>query len=150
MAKTRKGRSEAKRLIEVANRYEERIYKSTGHYPVKKIEYWTDKVIANYGEAIKIYRSLRDTKKINEIKEDILRLRKPSPSQKPRKPSRLERHLGFAIVAMISLVGALFFSVFSLTGSVVQGLNEDNSLWIGIVFFVVGLVFTFLYNRIKK
>ncbi len=69
----------------------------------------------------------------------------------PKKKSRgLERHLGFAVIAMVSLVSALFFSVFSLTGSVVQGLNKNNSLWIGIILFVVGLVFTFLYNKTKK
>lgn len=150
MAKTRKGKGEAQRLIGIANRYEERIYRSTGHYPVEKIDYWTDKAIVNYEKAIDIYTSLRDSKKVKQLKGDILRLRRPSSSRKPRKPSRLEKRVGFAVTAMLSLVGALFFSVFSLTGSVIQGLNESNSLWIGIILFAVGLVFTFLYNRTKK
>ncbi|GAI85504.1 unnamed protein product [marine sediment metagenome] len=87
----------------------------------------------------------------NTVKRRIEEKIRKLPSKRGKiKPSRLERRLGFAIAAMISLVGALFFSVFSLTGSVIQGLNESNSRWIGIILFVVGLVFTFLYNRTKK
>lgn len=153
MVSTKELRARAKKYEIGAAYWKERLYKKerfSGYTTPKEINALVNKAIDKDKGAMEIYNSLGDIKKVKKIKEDILKLRKPSSSQRPQRPNRLERNLGFAIIAMISLVSALFFSVFSLTGSVVQGLNENNSRWIGIILFVVGLLFTFLYNRTKK
>jgi hypothetical protein len=54
---------------------------------------------------------------------------------------------GFAVGSISSLVVALFFVSFNLTGSVVG--NRDTSALIGSIFFVAGIVFTFFYFREK-
>ncbi len=56
----------------------------------------------------------------------------------------------FSVLSLIGLVGALSFSIFSLTGHVIGGLTENNSRLIGVFLFIISLVFVFLYFRIKN
>ena len=124
------------------------------HGEVSRLYEQAGGIFAQAGDYNLAYENLKRASRIaydNTVKRRIEeKIRKLPSKGRKIKPGRLERRLGLAIAAMISLVGALFFSVFSLTGSVIQGLNENNSRWIGIILFVVGLVFTFLYNRTKK
>ena len=124
------------------------------HGEVSRLYEQAGGIFAQAGDYNSAYKNLKKASQIaydNTVKRRIEEKIKELPSKRRKiKPSRLEKRLGFAAAAMVSLVGALFFSVFSLTGSVIQGLNENNSRWIGIILFVVGLVFTFLYNRTKK
>jgi hypothetical protein len=56
----------------------------------------------------------------------------------------------FAILSIASLLIALSFVSLSLTGNVIAGLEQNNSRWIGLCFFVCGLIFSFLYLRKKR
>jgi hypothetical protein len=62
--------------------------------------------------------------------------------------NELERQL-YAGVSIISLVSALFFTSFNLSGYAIGSLANDASL-LGIVLFIVGLVFAFVFFRSKK
>jgi hypothetical protein len=56
----------------------------------------------------------------------------------------------FAVLSIASLLVALGFVSLSLTGNVVGGLDTINSRWVGLCFFICGLVFSFIYLRAKK
>ncbi|OGJ13006.1 hypothetical protein A3K82_01165 [Candidatus Pacearchaeota archaeon RBG_19FT_COMBO_34_9] len=62
----------------------------------------------------------------------------------------LEKKFVFAFLSLITLIPALLFVSFSLTGNIILGLTETNSRWIGICLFVCGLIFALLYSRKKK
>jgi len=55
----------------------------------------------------------------------------------------------FAIVSIISLASALFFTSLNLSGYATGSLANDTSL-MGIVLFVLGLVFAFIFFKKKK
>ena len=68
----------------------------------------------------------------------------------PLKKSKLEKHLNFAIPAIASFLGALFFISFNLTGNVVGEVSQNNSNWISLILFVLGMVFAFFYFKNKN
>lgn len=56
----------------------------------------------------------------------------------------------FAILAIISLVGALFFVSFNITGNAIGELSYDNVSLIGTGLFILGLVFAFVFFKGKE
>jgi len=66
------------------------------------------------------------------------------------KGKGLERKFGLAMISMASLLSALFFVSFSLTGYAVLGIAENNSRWIGLCLFACGLISAFFYFKNKK
>jgi hypothetical protein len=68
--------------------------------------------------------------------------------RKTIRESNLEKEV-FAIASIISLVSALFFTSINLSGHATSSLASDSSL-LGIVLFVLGLVFAFIFFRSKK
>lgn len=52
-------------------------------------------------------------------------------------------------LSIASFILALFFSVFNLTGNVIGSVKQDFSI-LGILFFILGLVFVFVYARSKR
>jgi hypothetical protein len=56
----------------------------------------------------------------------------------------------FAILSITSLLAALGFVSMSLTGNAVGGLGQSDSRWMGLCFFICGLVFSFIYLKNKK
>lgn len=123
----------------------ERVYKKERfiNVPPEELIENKRKAYKNYVEAAKIYATIGNIKKENEMRKEASRYAS-------LKPSRLEKRLGFATLTIGTLFGALFFSVFSLTGYAVEGLNQNNSRWFGVALFVLGLIFSFLYLREKK
>jgi hypothetical protein len=81
----------------------------------------------------------------NKIKkiEDEIRLENfhSSPSTHNKYP--------LAVLGIASLLAALGFVSLSLTGNVIAGLEGNNSRFIGLCFFVCGLIFSFIYLKKK-
>jgi hypothetical protein len=69
-----------------------------------------------------------------------------------KKRGDLERRSrsSFAIISILTLLGAVFFVSFNLTGFAISGLALDNSRIIGMCLFVCGLVFAFIYLKGKN
>jgi hypothetical protein len=89
---------------------------------------------------------------LNEKIND-LRLQKSSKSLVNRTkegPQSSSFGKGFAILSITSLLAALGFVSISLTGNVIAGLGQNDSRWIGLCFFICGLIFSFLYLKGKK
>ncbi len=61
----------------------------------------------------------------------------------------LGHHALPASLAIIGLIGGLFFLSSNLTGNII-GLNQSSSSWIGAVLLVVGLVGSFFWFRNRK
>jgi len=68
--------------------------------------------------------------------------------EKQRKGKNLGSRLS-AVVSMLALSISLFFVTSNLTGNVIAGLNQNNSRFIGICFFICGLIFAFIYSKKK-
>jgi hypothetical protein len=69
----------------------------------------------------------------------------------PKNKLHIERRvLGYAILSITSLVFALIFTSFSLTGYSVMELTQNNFRFFGTIFFILGLVFAFVYFKKKK
>jgi hypothetical protein len=69
------------------------------------------------------------------------------------KKRSLERHVGyssFAILSILSLLGALFFVSVNLTGNAIGAINENNSNWIGFCFFACGLILALVHFKRKE
>jgi len=58
----------------------------------------------------------------------------------------------FGAASILSLLGALFFMSFNLTGNSIGNLTNENLLiyWAGIGLFILGLVFAFVFLKNKK
>lgn len=61
----------------------------------------------------------------------------------------LQRKL-YAVISIITLAIALVLVSFNLTGNAIAGINPENTKWIGICFFICGLIFAFVYLKNKK
>jgi hypothetical protein len=85
--------------------------------------------------------------KINELHEQKTRL---VLSERAKEEPRLGYLHGFAILSITSLLAALGFVGISLTGNVIAGMGQTDSRWMGLCFFICGLVFSFLYLKGKK
>ncbi|MEJ2267971.1 MAG: hypothetical protein P8X70_02760, partial [Nanoarchaeota archaeon] len=69
----------------------------------------------------------------------------------PKNKLHIERRvLEYAILSITSLVFALIFTSFSLTGYSVMELTQNNFRFFGTIFFILGLVFAFVYLKKKK
>ena len=142
----------AKKAESKAKYWKERLYQKerfSGYVKPAEINALRDKVVDRYKEARRIYGTLNNESKQNEIHNYILKLRKSSSSPKLRQ-SGLERHFGFAYLAITSFVTALFFISFNLTGYVVLGQVKNNLGFFSVAFFILGLVFVFFYFKNKK
>jgi hypothetical protein len=126
---------------------------------------WTEsgnfiKAEDNYRNA-NIYGYAHDTKNEKRVqaKIDSLRLKKKLtlafPSIKKSTIEKMvedeENRIKFlpAVISIASLLFALFFISSNLTGFSVFNLTYNNSRWIGSCFFICGLIFTFIYLKIK-
>ncbi len=84
--------------------------------------------------------------RLGQIKHDI-------ENKKPRSRSHhnlLEDKLFIFISSITILSFALFFSLFSLTGNAIGMLTKNDFKWIGVCFFLCGLVFAFFYLKRRK
>lgn len=135
--------------------FQERDKPKASEYYLKAAEFYEDaiqkvsslergemrrKALGNYRDALK--HSQEEVKQEIRTKIDLL----------SREDDKLIRSLNFifAFFSLASLVVAFLFISFSLTGNVIVGLNESSSRFIGLCFFVCGLIFAFLYSRKKK
>jgi len=84
------------------------------------------------------------------LKELLNKVRGKIKRKRLERPSGLEKKFVFATLSIISLVFALFFSIFSLTGYSIRALAEESFRLGGVALFVLGLVFAFLYFKNKK
>ncbi len=108
-----------------------------------------DKAILNYKDALKF--ALEDDRiKIGKKLNDLKQRRKEVPNFFGKNKGGLEKKFVFATLSMISLVFALFFSAFSLTGYSISGLNNESFRFGGVILFFLGLVFAFFYFKGKK
>lgn len=107
-----------------------------------------------FGIAIRAYNLAKKYARGNEeyIKMLDEKIRSTDSQQQKRKGKEgwLERHLRFAILSIVTLAIALFFTSFSFTGYAVGGLTSGNFRWMGVILFVLGLVFAFSYFKYKK
>jgi len=152
MINKRELKEKAKKYETAAKYWKERLYKKerfSKYVKPHEIDVLVGKVVDRYSSARKIYKILNDDKKQEEIQSNILKLKEPSSSQRLR-PRKLERQLGFAIPAIISFVVALCFISFNLTGNAIGGVSQNNSNWISVILFVLGMIFSFFYFRNQK
>lgn len=137
----------------------ERVYQKErySHLPVSELNEWHKKSFDRYRQAGAMYIRAKKPKKAIEMYQGAIRY---APSEqieervkeKIRKLSwtgkRLERGL-FSAASIISLLGALFFTFLNLSGYATGSLAKDTSL-IGIVLFILGLVFAFVFFKRNK
>ncbi len=105
--------------------------------------------VENYRKVLLYTNNPEIKKNIQEKIDDVLLQRKKTLSFLKVLKNGLEQKFVFAFFSIISLVLALFFTSFNLTGNAILGLTENNSSWIGLCLFIGGLIFTFLYFRKK-
>jgi len=87
----------------------------------------------------------------NDIKQRLIRLGHPIHLKKfasEPKNRALERRV-YAIASIFSLVAALFFISFNLTGNSIGNLSRDSLSLLGVGFFVLGLI-TFIFFKSRK
>jgi len=170
MVNRRELKEKAKKYESAAKYWVERVHKSDFAGYVKRgyVEEREEKASKNYVTAGDTFVRLEDFNKAiqnykkaieyaasggrRKIQEKITQLESLSKTKKgrPLKRGKLERSFGFAIVAMASFLGALFLISFNLTGNVIGGVSQNNSNWISVVLFVLGMVFSFLYFKNKN
>ena len=93
-----------------------------------------------------------DSKKKKSIEEKIisLRLQKKRASEFEKGSDSVWKSYSYVILAITSLLAALGFVSMSLTGNVIGGLEQNDSKWMGLCFFICGLIFSFIYLKNKK
>jgi hypothetical protein len=94
------------------------------------------------------YHKAEEYAPYSSVREDIGK-RLGKRIKKPEEYSPIERKV-LPVIAIGSLLVSLFFVSSSLTGNAIAELNQDNSRWVGICFFICGLIFSFVYLRNKK
>ena len=98
------------------------------------------KAIAYAGEGYSTQNVLRINRKINEISG-------PSVEE-------LIKSFGLNTILMIfaisSLLVSLFFLYFDLTGFAISNFSSQNFKWVGLGFFVLGLIIAFVFLSKKK
>jgi hypothetical protein len=94
-----------------------------------------------------------DEEKKEYIKQELVEIRSMKSgrnlSRKVDELSKSGNKYSFAILSIASLFVALGFVSLSFTGNVIAGLEQNDSRWIGLCFFVCGLVFSFFYLKKK-
>jgi hypothetical protein len=118
-------------------------------------EYRRRKEIYNEKNEKKVGIEFLDEDKMKKVKTKIKSLEKKlNEFKKSEKRDNylkgLKKYSVFPFLSIGSLLGALIFSSFSLTGYVVGQLTYDNSRWVGVVLFMMGLVFAFCHFKSKK
>ena len=94
----------------------------------------------NYQDALEnAYSKMTEAR----IDEKIQKLR-------PTKKKGLEKYFSFAILAIASLFGSLFFISFNFTGYVIGEQFQNNSRFFSLGLLALGLVFSFFYFKNKK
>ena len=129
-----------------------------GHYlsDEKASEYYVLKkninpVIDDYTKAANLVKGAKKEalrKKISSIEKRLEDLTSQHIRQRSWNHPYNIRQRGFSFVAVLTLLVSAFFVSFNLTGSVIG--NSDTSVLIGVIFFIGGLVFTFLYFKEKS
>ncbi len=138
-----------------------KIYEKSGDTWVAQFnKSWNDKnfrdaenslyyAVKDYGLAMKFAESIKEMKDYRRIKGKKRSIRSKMDSLNPKKRS-LEKRFVFAILSMVFLLSALFFSAFSLTGYSVSWLTNESFRFGGVILFALGLVFAFFYFKGKK
>jgi len=123
-------------------------YKTAADYREKAGDF--GKAIKDYEEALRYAHS--DPMK-KEISTKLKELRLESAKVLGRLHAirgKLEDRIFVFISAIVILSASLFFSLFSLTGNSIAILNNEDFSWIGLCFFLCGLVFAFFYFKKNK
>ncbi len=103
-------------------------------------------------KAIGLYQKAERYAQYPEVKERIRRKVKKLEAVKTQLNSLEKIVKGENIPGILSisfLATALFFVSSSITGNVVLGFQENNSRFIGLGFFIAGLIFAFIYSKMK-
>ena len=103
-----------------------------------------------YRSALRYARGLESEDEIQEKLNELKTSTKKTLSFLEGVKYGLEKKFVFAFLSVITLISALLFVSFGLTGNTILGLTETNFRWIGICLFACGLTFAFLYFRKKK
>jgi len=106
-----------------------------------KINY-LDRARSNYNDALKNASTKEEKQKIEEKIEELI--------ANVGKIGNLEKKFNFVILPLSFLIIALCFSVFSLTGYTIGNSTYDSSRAWGVLFFILGLIFSFVYFKFKK
>jgi len=99
--------------------------------------------LRGYEKALQYYKKAKEISPEslkNEISEKIKELDDLRPKQ----------IFSFAILSIASLVFAFVFTSVSLTGYSVFELTQNNSRFVGTIFFILGLVFAFVYFKKRR
>jgi hypothetical protein len=93
-----------------------------------------------------------DEDKLGAIDEKInsLRLQKKRHMGLDTGQNSGWKSYSYVILSITSLLAALGFVSISLTGNIINELNQDRSRLMGLCFFICGLIFSFLYLKGKK
>ena len=127
------------------------------HLPYNELKELHKKTFDRYKQAGAMYIRAKKPKKAIEMYQGAIRYTPSEQIEERVKEQirklygtgkRLERSL-FSAASIMSLLGSLFFISFNLTGNV-SGISERDSSLMGIILFVSGLIFTFIFFRNKK
>lgn len=148
------------KLISSAERYEERARaedRRSSKYSSGPTSGQVSKLYEKAGDAWKEVNKLKnadqnyqDALKNAYSKMTEARIDKKIQELKPTKKRGLEKHLSFAILAIVSLSGSLFFISSNFTGYIIGGQFQNNSGFFSLGLFFLGLVFSFFYFKGKK
>lgn len=101
--------------------------------------------VKKFGYAYNKEKTREMDKNIDEIRRRGALVRRIEDSK-----FTLKKGYAFAILSIASLLAALGFVSLSLTGNAIGGLPQENSKWVGLCFFICGLVFSFIYLKGRK
>lgn len=79
-----------------------------------------------------------------EIEAELAELARPEKMLQPK----LQHSLAYA--AIVFLLGALIFISSNLTGYAILNTNQDTLKWVGVILFIIGLIFAIVYLKSKE
>jgi len=125
------------------------------HKPFEEIERLYSRAYGKFRIAGNTWRELGYQKRARECYQSAEKYKdkgkEARKSEIYRKKSKgLQNRLGFATLSIISISIALISISFNLTGYAIGGLNQNFTRLIGVLSFILGLIFAFFYVRKKK
>lgn len=98
----------------------------------KKMQFYRENVAQKYALPVKFFKKGKTGRNVSRSSKRFL-----------------EDHI-FASVAIVGLLGSLFFTSSTFTGNVTGSLTQNSTNIIGVILFLVGIVASFFYVRKSK
>ncbi len=137
-ANSKKFASRSARNISIRNSLLEKA--AEGYENARK--YWLQEAEQNSSYPRKVHYAEQNAKHNYELAEQVKR-------KIYEEESGLQKRL-FGLLSITALLIAFVLVSFNLTGNVIGNISLNDTRWIGVCFFLCGLVLAFIYLRKKK